>query len=329
MYKIFTLTLIFISAYGCAQFDTAKPFGDSIEQQDLKELLYVYASDFFQGRETGTIGQKRAVEFLRDFYASRGISAAQGTNDYFQSMTLNIKGENVATENVVAIIEGSTKPDEYIILSSHLDHEGIKNGLIYNGADDDGSGSVALLEIAEAFQKAVEAGKRPQRSIVFLHVTGEEKGLLGSKYYTDNPLYPMANTVANLNIDMVGRTDPKRESDNAHYVYLIGSDRLSTELHEISEAANKATTKIELDYTFNAIDDPNRFYERSDHFNFAKNNIPVIFYFNGTHADYHQPSDTVEKIRFDLLEERTRLVFYTTWEVANRKDRIIVDKAVN
>ncbi|MGB2086029.1 MAG: M28 family metallopeptidase [Flavobacteriaceae bacterium] len=329
MNKIFTLTLIFISAYGCAQFDTAKPFGDSIEQQDLKELLYVYASDFFQGRETGTIGQKRAVEFLRDFYASRGISAAQGTNDYFQSMTLNIKGENVATENVVAIIEGSTKPDEYIILSSHLDHEGIKNGLIYNGADDDGSGSVALLEIAEAFQKAVEAGKRPQRSIVFLHVTGEEKGLLGSKYYTDNPLYPLANTVANLNIDMVGRTDPKRESDNAHYVYLIGSDRLSTELHEISEAANKATTKIELDYTFNAIDDPNRFYERSDHFNFAKNNIPVIFYFNGTHADYHQPSDTVEKIRFDLLEERTRLVFYTTWEVANRKDRIIVDKAVN
>ncbi|MGB2171735.1 MAG: M28 family metallopeptidase [Flavobacteriaceae bacterium] len=329
MYKIFTLTLIFISAYGCAQFDSAKPFGDSIEQQDLKELLYVYASDFFQGRETGTIGQKRAVEFLRDFYASRGISAAQGTNDYFQSMTLNIKGENVATENVVAIIEGSTKPDEYIILSSHLDHEGIKNGLIYNGADDDGSGSVALLEIAEAFQKAVEAGKRPQRSIVFLHVTGEEKGLLGSKYYTDNPLYPLANTVANLNIDMVGRTDPKRESDNAHYVYLIGSDRLSTELHEISEAANKATTKIELDYTFNAIDDPNRFYERSDHFNFAKNNIPVIFYFNGTHADYHQPSDTVEKIRFDLLEERTRLVFYTTWEVANRKDRIIVDKAVN
>ncbi|MGB2398181.1 MAG: M28 family metallopeptidase [Flavobacteriaceae bacterium] len=329
MNKIFTLTLIFISAYGCAQFDTAKPFGDSIEQQDLKELLYVYASDFFQGRETGTIGQKRAVEFLRDFYASRGISAAQGTNDYFQSMTLNIKGENVATENVVAIIEGSTKPDEYIILSSHLDHEGIKNGLIYNGADDDGSGSVALLEIAEAFQKAVEAGKRPQRSIVFLHVTGEEKGLLGSKYYTDNPLYPLANTVANLNIDMVGRTDPKRESDNAHYVYLIGSDRLSTELHEISEAANKATTKIELDYTFNAIDDPNRFYERSDHFNFAKNNIPVIFYFNGTHADYHQPSDTVEKIRFDLLEERTRLVFYTTWEVANRKERIIVDKAVN
>ncbi|MGB2244775.1 MAG: M28 family metallopeptidase [Flavobacteriaceae bacterium] len=329
MNKIFTLTLIFISAYGCAQFDTAKPFGDSIEQQDLKELLYVYASDFFQGRETGTIGQKRAVEFLRDFYASRGISAAQGTNDYFQSMTLNIKGENVATENVVAIIEGSTKPDEYIILSSHLDHEGIKNGLIYNGADDDGSGSVALLEIAEAFQKAVEAGKRPQRSIVFLHVTGEEKGLLGSKYYTDNPLYPLANTVANLNIDMIGRTDPKRESDNAHYVYLIGSDRLSTELHEISEAANKATTKIELDYTFNAIDDPNRFYERSDHFNFAKNNIPVIFYFNGTHADYHQPSDTVEKIRFDLLEERTRLVFYTTWEVANRKERIIVDKAVN
>jgi Zn-dependent M28 family amino/carboxypeptidase len=125
---------------------------------------------------------------------------------------------------------------------------------------------------------------------------------------------------------MVGRTDPKRDSDNRNYIYLIGSDRLSTELHEISEAANKATTKIELDYTFNAEDDPNRFYFRSDHYNFAKNNIPVIFYFNGTHADYHKPSDTVEKIQFDLLEERARLVFYTAWEVANRKDRIVVDK---
>jgi Zn-dependent M28 family amino/carboxypeptidase len=241
-------------------------------------------------------------------------------------MELTIKGEAVSTENVVAIIEGSTMPEEYVVISSHLDHEGIKKGEIYNGADDDGSGSVALLEIAEAFQKAAEAGKGPQRSVIFLHVSGEEKGLLGSKYYTDNPLYPLANTIANFNIDMVGRTDPKRDSDNRNYIYLIGSDRLSTELHEISEAANKATTNIELDYTFNAEDDPNRFYFRSDHYNFAKNNIPVIFYFNGTHADYHKPSDTVEKIQFDLLEERARLVFYTAWEVANRKDRIVVDK---
>ena len=308
---------------GQAQLDAAKVYGNTIEEQDLKELLYVYASDYFQGRETGTLGQKRAVTFLREFYQNRNIKAAQGTTDYFQSMELDIKGTPVQTENVVAIIEGSTLPEEYIVISSHLDHEGIKNGEIYNGADDDGSGSVALLEIAEAFQAAVEAGNGPKRSIIFLHVSGEEKGLLGSRYYTDNPLYPLANTVANLNIDMVGRTDPKRESDN--YIYLIGSDRLSTELHQVSEAANKATVNLTLDYTYNAEDDPNRFYFRSDHYNFAKNNIPVIFYFNGTHADYHKPTDTVEKIRFDLLAQRAQLVFYTAWELANREQRIVVD----
>ena len=327
MKHLITFALIFSSALSFAQYEEAQPFAESIDRQDLKELLYVYASDFFQGRETGKLGQKRAVTFLKEFYEKRGIAPAKGTDDYFQRMELTIKGEAVSTENVVAIIEGSTKPDEYVVISSHLDHEGIKNGQIYNGADDDGSGSVALLEIAEAFQKAAEAGKGPQRSIIFLHVSGEEKGLLGSKYYTDNPLYPLANTIADFNIDMVGRTDPKRESDNRNYIYLIGSDRLSTELHEISEEANKATTNIELDYTYNAEDDPNRFYFRSDHYNFAKNNIPVIFYFNGTHADYHKPTDTVEKIQYDLLEERARLVFYTAWEVANRKDRLVVDKA--
>lgn len=322
---IFSLALL-TAVMSQAQIEDAKEFGNSIEEQDLKELLYVYASDYFQGRETGTLGQKRAVTFLREFYQNRGIAAANGTEDYFQPMELSIKGNPVQTENVVAIIEGSTLPEEYIVISSHLDHEGVKNGEVYNGADDDGSGSVALLEVAEAFQEAVKAGKGPKRSIIFLHVSGEEKGLLGSRYYTDNPLYPLVNTIANLNIDMVGRTDPKRENENDNYIYLIGSDRLSTELHEVSEAANKATVNLELDYTYNAEDDPNRFYFRSDHYNFAKNNIPVIFYFNGTHADYHKPTDTVEKIRYDLLAQRSQLVFYTAWELANREERIVVDK---
>ena len=305
-----------------AQKTDSETYFSTIESEDLRQLLYVYASDYFQGRETGALGQKRAVDFLREFYKSRGIKAAKGTEDYFQKMFLTINKKEVATENVVAIIEGTEKPDEYIVISSHLDHIGIHDGEINNGADDDGSGTVSMLEIAEAFQKAVEDGKGPKRSIVFLHVTGEEKGLLGSKYYTDNPLYPLANTIANLNIDMVGRTDPKRESSNPNYIYLIGSDRLSTELHELSEEVNKATVNIELDYTYNAHDDPNRFYFRSDHYNFGKNNIPVIFYFNGTHADYHKPTDTVEKIEFDLMKTRAQLIFATAWELANRKNRI-------
>jgi hypothetical protein len=235
--------------------------------------------------------------------------------------------DDLQSENVLAFIKGSEKPDEVIVISAHLDHEGIKDGEIYNGADDDGSGTVAILEIAEAFQKATKEGHGPKRSILFLHVTGEEKGLLGSRYYADiDPVIPLANTVANLNIDMIGRTDPKRKEGSRNYIYLIGSDKLSTELHTISEEVNKACCNVELDYTFNDENDPNRFYYRSDHYNFAKNNIPVIFYFNGTHDDYHKPTDTPDKIEYDLLENRTRLVFNTAWELANRAKRISVDK---
>lgn len=245
-------------------------------------------------------------------------------------MNLDIKSENeeVDSENVVAIIKGNEKPDEYVVISSHLDHIGITaDGQINNGADDDGSGTVALLAIAKAFKTAADAGKGPKRSVVFLHVTGEEKGLLGSRYYTDfDPIFPLENTVANLNIDMIGRIDPNYQGDR-NYLYLIGSDKLSTELHKLSETVNDKYTQIELDYKFNDENDPNRFYYRSDHYNFAKNDIPIIFYFNGTHADYHKPGDTVDKINYDLLENRTRLIFYTAWELANREERVMVDKA--
>lgn len=300
-------------------------YAKSITPNELKELLYVYASDYFEGRNTGSRGQKKAVDFLRQFYSSHGIAAAQGTENYFQPMELNIKGEMVQSENVVAIIQGNEYTDEYVVLSSHLDHVGIQKGLIYNGADDDGSGTVALLEIAEAFQDAVAAGQGPKRSIIFLHVTGEEKGLLGSSYYTENPLYPLANTMVNLNVDMIGRLDPKREDKDPNYIYLIGADKISQELHDISEATNKKYTQIKLDYTYNDDKDPNRFYYRSDHYNFAKKNIPVIFYFNGTHEDYHGPGDTPDKINYEMLSKRSQLIFYTAWELANRKDKIKID----
>ncbi len=235
----------------------------------------------------------------------------------------------IDSENVAAIIKGSTLPDEYLIISSHLDHIGITaDGQVNNGADDDGSGTVSMLEIAQAFKQAKDQGNGPKRSIIFLHVTGEEKGLLGSKFYTDfEPLVPLNKTVANLNIDMIGRIDPKRTGDR-NYIYLIGSDKLSTELHELSEAINTKYANLELDYTYNDENDPNRFYYRSDHYNFAKNNIPIIFYFNGTHADYHRPGDTPDKINYDLLQNRSRLIFHTAWEVANRPERLVVDKAI-
>ncbi len=314
-----------------ANVDQALKYASTITAKDLGTHLFVYASDEFEGRNTGEPGQKKAVEYLKNFYVNQGITSPIGGDDYFQEVSAEWLNKNSRrgslkdSENVVAFIKGSEKPDEIIVISAHLDHEGIKNGQIYNGADDDGSGTVAILEIAQAFQKAVKNGKGPKRSILFLHVTGEEKGLLGSKYYTENPLFPLANTITNLNIDMIGRVDDRHKGD-PNYIYLIGSDKLSQELHDVSEVINKKYTNVSLDYKYNDENDPNRFYYRSDHYNFAKHNIPIIFYFNGTHADYHQPSDTPDKINYEMLEKRTRLVFHTAWEVANREGRITADK---
>jgi hypothetical protein len=233
--------------------------------------------------------------------------------------------ETIDTENVAAFMEGSDKKDEVLVISAHLDHIGISpNGEINNGADDDGSGTVSLLEIAEAFSKAKAEGKGPRRSILFLNVTGEEKGLFGSEYYSENPLLPLKNTIANLNIDMIGRVDDAHKND-PQYVYVIGSDKLSSELHAISEEANKKYVNYKLDYTFNDPKDPNRFYYRSDHYNFAKMGIPVIFYFTGVHEDYHRPGDDVEKIMFDKQAPIVKLVFHTAWDLVNRDERIVVD----
>ena len=238
----------------------------------------------------------------------------------------NRKAEKLSSENVLCFIEGSDPilKDEVVVVTAHYDHVGKTGDDIYNGADDDGSGTVTVMEIAEAFVMAKRDGHGPKRSVLVMTVSGEEKGLLGSEWYTEHPVFPLKNTVANLNVDMIGRLD-EAHAGNENYVYLIGSDKLSTTLHKISEDANANYTQLELDYTFNAPDDPNRFYYRSDHYNFAKNNIPVIFYFSGVHEDYHQPTDTPDKILYDKTEKIGRLIFHTTWELANRAERIVVD----
>ena len=303
-------------------------YANGITSKELKEHLYIFAGDAMEGRMTGEDGQKLAAEYLRNFYMDQGIQSPIEENNYYQTIPADYMGSRmkVDSENVLAFIPGSEKPDEVIVISAHYDHVGMrKNGDIYNGADDDGSGTVAILEIAEAFQEAVRDGKGPKRSILFLHVTAEEIGLYGSRYYTENPIFPLENTVCNLNTDMIGRIDPKRKGSD-DYIYLIGSDILSQELHDVSEAVNEEYINLELDYKFNSKNDPNRFYYRSDHFNFAKNNIPVIFYFNGVHEDYHKTTDTPDKIEYELMTKRARLIFQTAWEVANREGRITADK---
>ena len=303
-------------------------YGSTITAAELKDHLYTFASDEFQGRDTGKPGQKKAANYLKDNYMKMEIASPLGGEDYFQDIPSSFFNNKYNdSENVVAFIKGSEFPEEIVVISAHYDHVGMDaDGNIYNGADDDGSGTVSILEIAEAFKEAQNDGYQPRRSILFLHVTGEEKGLLGSDYYTKNPIFPLENTVTDLNTDMIGRIDPKHE-DNPNYIYLIGSDKLSTQLHELSEEVNNKYTQFDLDYTYNDENDPNRFYYRSDHYNFAKHNIPVIFYFNGTHADYHQPTDTPDKIEYDLMARRAQLIFYTAWEVANRDERLVVDKA--
>jgi hypothetical protein len=233
--------------------------------------------------------------------------------------------ERLSAENVLCYIEGSD-PElkrEIVVISAHYDHIGIVNGQINNGADDDGSGTVTTLELAEAFVNAKASGQGTRRSILILNVSGEEKGLLGSEWYAENPVFPLEDVVCNLNIDMIGRKDASH--DDANYIYLIGSDKLSTELHQISETANAAHTGLKLDYTYNDPNDPNRFYYRSDHYNFAKHGIPVIFYFSGVHEDYHKPGDDTEKILFDKMAIIGKLVYHTACEVANRDQRIKVD----
>ena len=229
--------------------------------------------------------------------------------------------------NVVGYIEGTDKKDELIVISAHYDHLGKRGEDVYNGADDNGSGTSTVLEIAEAFAQSKKDGNGPRRSVLCLLVTGEEKGLLGSQYYAENPMFPIENTVANVNIDMVGRVDEKHQ-DNPEYIYVIGSDRLSSDLHKINEEMNQKYTQVTLDYKYNDEADPNRYYFRSDHYNFARKGIPAIFFFNGTHEDYHRISDTVEKINFDKMEKVGRLFFHTAWELANREDRIVVDGQV-
>ena len=234
----------------------------------------------------------------------------------------------IISENVLGYLEGTDLKDEVLVLTAHYDHLGKHDGKIYNGADDDGSGTEALMDIAEAFVEAKKEGKGPRRSILFMAVTGEEKGLLGSAFYAEKPIFPLENTVADLNLDMIGRIDD-RELESKEYVSLVGADKLSSELHEISERMNSTYTKLFLDYTYNDENHPERIYYRSDHWNFAKNGIPVIFYTTGSHPDYHKESDTVDKIEFELMRKRAQLVFYTAWEIANRDGRLIVDKKMD
>lgn len=319
---------------------TASPaFYSQLAKKGPAAVLTV-GQNFPLQRPTNRMGRQgiygfRAAVTPQQFQVSEKIARAIGANDYEAvkanpaemrtvkaDVLMEVKKEtkSLPASNVVGVLPGTDLKDEYVVISAHYDHVGKINGIVYPGADDDGSGTVGVLEIAEAFVKAKKDGRGPRRTMIFLAVSGEEKGLLGSEYYSNHPLFPMEKTTVDLNIDMIGRSDPDRlHGDSTNYVYVVGDDKVSSDLKPISEGQNERYLQLELDYKYNDPADPNRIYFRSDHYNFAKNGVPIIFYYDGMlRPDYHQPTDTPDKINYDLLSKRAQLVFYTAWEMANR-----------
>jgi hypothetical protein len=259
------------------------------------------------------------------------LNEKKGDKINANQVTLHLKKKQnlIKGNNIAAYFKGSKKPDEVVILTAHHDHVGQKGQDIFYGADDNGTGTVALMEIAESLALAEKAGKSPERSILVLWVTAEEKGLLGSKYYVENPLIPIEKTVADINIDMIGRNDKKyTTAGNSNYVYVIGADRISKDLHEVNVTLNEQYSGLTLDYTYNSDSDPNRFYFRADHYSFASKGIPAVFFFTGVHDDYHKTTDTVDKIDFEKYTKITQHIFNVLWNVAERSERLRITEQV-
>lgn len=332
MKRIF-LSLITVFAFSCSvqkndiqtEDKVLSVFLNEISEPRLNETLKVIASDEMEGRDTGSEGIKKAADYIVKQYTKEGIMYPSKASGWFQTVPKSFfRNKFNDSDNIWAFVQGSEKPEEVIVVSAHYDHIGMEGEEVYNGADDNGSGTVAVMELARVFNLAKKKGHAPKRSVMFLLVTGEERGLYGSDYYSKNPLYPLKNTVANINIDMIGRVDNLHKDNN--YVYVIGADRLSSELHTINEEMNRKYVNLKLDYKYDDRNDPWQIYYRSDHYNFAKHGIPSVFFFNGLHSDYHQPTDTHDKIDFEAMTKRTKLIFALAWELANRSERIKVDR---
>lgn len=291
------------------------PRGGAAETPSVAYVLPATLSNLFSKAQL-----KQIDEAAKEYQPLNKINA---TSKKSVKISMNKKRFSVYASNVIGYVEGSDLRDEYVMITGHYDHLGMRNGQIYYGADDDGSGTTGVIEIARAFKKAADEGHGPRRTIVFMTVSGEEKGLWGSEYYSEHPIFPLDKTTVDLNTDMIGRIDPGRKyGDSTNYVYVIGNDKLSTDLDPIAKTVNEKYMNMELDFKFNDPNDPERIYYRSDHFNFARKGVPIIFYFDGIHSDYHKPSDTVDKINFDLMLKRVHYTFLTGWEMANRNDML-------
>jgi hypothetical protein len=289
-----------------------------------------FANSLFQSE------QQQATALFEQVTRAEQIPAFELKPEKKFSINIAVDNENLATQNVVAIWEGSDPvlKNEYVALGAHYDHVGVssqqRDDKIFNGADDDGSGTTALLAMAEALSRA---SVRPKRSVLFVWHAGEEKGLWGSRYFTEYPTVPLDHIVAQINLDMIGRSkqtgdnDPRnRELSAPNEIYVIGSKLMSTELGDLTATVNRSFLNLTYDYRYDDPNDPNRFFSRSDHYNYARKGVPIIFFFDGVHQDYHQPGDSADKIDYQKMEKVTQTIYMTLWEVANKAARPKVDK---
>lgn len=297
---VFVSFLITSSFFGQITYDT-------VALTDLKRHLSILASDTMEGRETGTPGIEKAAVYLENEFKRIGLAPGNGTS--FRQAYKMPHTQNKAY-NILAQMEGSTFPNEYVVVSAHYDHLGMEGGEIYNGADDDGSGTASLLAMAETLMKQKMAGKGPKRTVLFIAFSGEEKGLWGSEYFSKFPTIPLNKISCDVNIDMIGRIDPDRKSsDTNRYVYLVGHSRISSQTQIILNAINDKTHDLFLDDYLDRRDDPNQLFYRSDHYNFAKKGVPVVFFYDGMlGGDYHQPTDDIEKIDWPIYHNRVNFI---------------------
>ena len=319
-------------------------------EENLRDLVLSNRRSFFRPLRPGTpaepaVGQPNVIHISTNFAEKLAPQLFDDLSDDISNQPKldKLSGKTYSTQlfinlikhlrvleddNILGYIEGTDpeKKHELIILTAHYDHVGQTEEEIFYGANDNASGTAAVMEIARAFQIAKDNGIGPARSVLAILLTGEERGLLGSAYYVENPVFPLENTIANINIDMLGRVDAKhKELGISKYIYPIGSDRLSSELHEILLEVNEKYSNLHLDFTYNDPKDPNRYYFRSDHYNFARKGIPAIFFFNGLNDDYHKSSDTPDKIDYKNMTAVSRHIFHLAWELANRKKAVEAD----
>jgi Zn-dependent M28 family amino/carboxypeptidase len=316
MYKFFFLSLVICNlSFGQKSID-------SVTIRSLRKNLTIIASDDMQGRETGTKGIEKAAKYIENEFSKIGLTPIRPNKNYRQ--WYKISGIFKDAFNIIGCIEGKNKNDEYILISAHYDHLGIEEGQIYNGADDNGSGTAALLSIAEAIMKKKKEGFEINRNIVFIAFSGEEKGLLGSRYFTNNPIIPFEKISCNINIDMIGRVDPDRISaDSLNYVHVVGQSKISSDITPILNELNSKTQNLVLDSKYDVKDEPNRLFYRSDHYNFAKNGVPVIFFFDGMlGGDYHDFTDDVDKINWGLYQKRVNFILDLTLKITNKKEML-------